>query len=104
MTTCLVKTDLEFQRNARSREDSRQNPVPEFWSLVECPVWSSGVRWNSGLLEPRILESGAMPVLESWSPVEFWVTGTQNPGVQWNASSGVLEPGEIPGLEFLIPV
>ena len=93
----------------------------EFQSLVECQVRSFGVRWNSGLVEPRILESGeyqvrssgvrwnselvepgilesgGMPGLEFWSLVEFRVSGTQNSGVQWNARSGVLEAGGILG-------
>ena len=64
---------------------------------MECQVRSSGVRWNSGLVEPRILESGGMPGPEFWSPVEFLTSGTQNSGVRWNARSGVLESGGIPG-------
>lgn len=36
----------------------------EFRSPVECQVMRSGFRWNSRLVEHRILEFGGMPGLE----------------------------------------
>ena len=75
----LVKTDLEFQVQGGFQEESGGIPGKwrlEFRSPVECQVMRSGVRWNSRLVEPRILESGGMPGLEFWSLVKFRVSET----------------------------
>ena len=44
---------------------------PEFQSPVGCQVWSSGVWWNSGLVEPRVLDSVRIPGIKVRSAGEF---------------------------------